>query len=99
MKLTYCAIPREQFSYRFMISRWVLGRGEVPLNPFMLFDYYLGRDEEDEKVIDACHQLVEQSDLVRVFGNRDKDGVKEEIDIARVKGIPVKFHDVSELTR
>ena len=97
MKLIYCAIPRENFSYRWIISRYVFDQGEIPLNPFTLFDYRLAENESREDVIEACHELVKRSDYVRVFGGWEKDGVKEEIKIARENQVSVLFHDIEEV--
>lgn len=95
MPMTYCAIPREEFSYRFIISRYVLRyKEEIPINPFMLFDYRLGKDNSDPRIIEACHQLVARSDKMRVFGNEEKDGVAAEIEIAEEYGIDVVYHDI-----
>ncbi len=40
-KLVYPAVSKHYFYFRMHISRYILEQGAVPLNPFMLFDYFL----------------------------------------------------------
>jgi hypothetical protein len=40
-KLIYCAMSNRNFYWRMHVSKLVLDEGYVPINPFMLFDYYL----------------------------------------------------------
>ncbi len=39
--LVYTAMSKHLFYYRMFISVFVLQHGAVPLNPFMVFDYFL----------------------------------------------------------
>src|SRR3977135_8771 len=40
-KLIYVAMSNRNFYWRMHVSKLVLDEGYVPLNPFLLFDYYL----------------------------------------------------------
>src|SRR5256885_14591284 len=40
-KLIYIAMSNRNFYWRMHVSKLVLDEGYVPINPFMLFDYYL----------------------------------------------------------
>ena len=39
--LVYTAMSKHLFYYRMHISKYVIEQHKVPLNPFMIFDYFL----------------------------------------------------------
>ena len=39
--LVYTAMSKHLFYFRKHISKFVVENGKVPLNPFMIFDYFL----------------------------------------------------------
>jgi len=63
------------------ISKYVLEQGYVPLNPFMVFDYFLLDTVDRDVVREANNNLVKRADEVWVFGSVS-DGVLAEIKIA-----------------
>jgi len=80
--LVYTAFSKHYFYYRMFISKYVLEQGKVPLNPFMVFDYFL-LDTVDRKVIrEGNNNLVKRADELWVFGPIS-DGVLAEIKIAQ----------------
>lgn len=81
-QLVYTALSKHYFYYRMHISRYVLERGKVPLNPFMLFDYFLLDSVERDLVRDANNSVVLRSDEVWVFGPIS-NGVLAEIVLAK----------------
>jgi hypothetical protein len=67
-KLIYCAMSNRNFYWRMHISKLVLDEGYVPINPFMLFDYYLLHTVPKQLVREAINNLLSRCDEVWVFG-------------------------------
>lgn len=93
MKLVYTAFSKKLFYFRMQISVFVLSKKYVPLNPFMIFEYFLV-DKLDRKLFyDANAQLVRRADELWVFGEIS-DGVLDEIQIAKKNKKPIKYFDI-----
>ncbi|MDQ6771944.1 MAG: hypothetical protein M3024_02980 [Candidatus Dormibacteraeota bacterium] len=95
-KLVYAAMSNRNFFWRHHVQKFILDSGAVPVNPFMLFDYYLLHTVPKGSVREAMNNLLARSDEVWVFG-RLSLGVKVQIGIARRLSKPVRFFDISEL--
>jgi 8-oxo-dGTP pyrophosphatase MutT (NUDIX family) len=102
--LIYTAMSKHYFYYRMFVSKFVLERAAVPLNPFMIFDYFL-LDTIDRNVIrEANNNLVKKADEIWVFGPIS-NGVLAEIQIAKGLNKRVRFfkieapHKITEITR
>ena len=80
--LVYTAMSKHLFYYRMHISQFVLQQGKVPLNPFMLFDYFLLDSVERDVIRKANNSLVLRADEIWVFGPIS-NGVFSEILIAQ----------------
>ncbi len=93
--IIYTATSWKYFAYRMFISRFVLLRGAVPLNPFMVFDYFMADTVERDITREANNNLVRISDEVWCFG-AVSDGVQVEIDLAREAGKIVRFFTISK---
>ncbi len=95
-------MSKHYFYFRAHISRFVLQQGAVPLNPFMLFDYFLLDTVERDLVRDANNSVVLRSDQIWVFGPVS-NGVFAEIVIAKKTNKPVHYfkiensHDIISL--
>lgn len=81
-QLVYTAMSKHYFYFRMHISRYVLEQGKVPLNPFMLFDYFLLDSVERDLIRDANNSVVLRADQIWVFGPIS-NGVLAEILLAR----------------
>jgi hypothetical protein len=93
MKLIYPAFSKHLFYFRMHITKYVLENGGVPLNPFMIHEYFL-LDTIDRDVIRASNNtLVEKSDEVWVFGEIS-NGVMAEIRLAEKRNKPVRYFEV-----
>jgi hypothetical protein len=95
-KLVYIAISNRNFYWRMHISKFVLDEGFVPINPFMLFDYYLLHTVPKHLVREAINNLMARSDEVWVFG-RLSLGVKVQVGIAKRMRKPIRFYDIADL--
>lgn len=91
--LIYTAMSKHFFFCRDAVCEYVLRSGAVPLNPFRLFDYFLG-DRVDRSLIRAANrELVTRADETWVFGPL-ADGVIEEIALAEDFPLPVRYHTI-----
>lgn len=94
MPLVYTAMSKRLFYYRMQISTFALEKGCVPLNPFMVFDYFLNDKVERDTVRRANNSLVQRCDRLWVFGPIS-NGVLAEILIAHERNIPIDFYALS----
>ena len=88
--LVYTAFSKHYFYARMFISRFALEEGAVPLNPFMIFDYYMLDSIQRDLVTEGNNNLVKRADELWVFGPISK-GVLAEIKIAQKMQKPVKY--------
>jgi hypothetical protein len=102
--LVYTAMSKHLFYYRMFISVFVLENGGVPLNPFMVFDYFLLDSVDRDLVREGNNNLVKRCDEIWVFG-AVSNGVLAEIQIANEQGKPVRYfaiekpHKIVETTK
>src|SRR5262245_10763153 len=89
--LIYTAHSKLSFFCRDAICEYVLRTGAVPLNPFRLFEYFLGDRVDRDLVRRANNTIVQAADETWVFGTQIANGVLFEIDLARQHSKPVKF--------
>ncbi|HNW05530.1 MAG TPA: hypothetical protein PKI29_00800 [archaeon] len=93
MKLVYPAYSKLNFYFRQHISKFVLEKGFVPLNPFMIFDYFLSDTVDRDLVRNANNSMVKKADELWVFG-QVSDGVFAEIKLAKQYGKPIRYFDI-----
>lgn len=94
--LVYTAMSKHIFYYRMFISKFVLEQGKVPLNPFMLFDYFLLDSVDRDLVRDANNSVVNRADEIWVFGPIS-NGVLAEIKIAQAMNKPIRYFKIGKL--
>ena len=95
-KLIYTAMSKKNFFQKWRIVKFVLEKGSAPLNPFMLFDYFLVDSVDHDLVRNANNTIIEKCDELWVFGEI-ADGVKKEIEVAKRLNKPTKYFDTSKL--
>lgn len=93
--LVYTALSKHLFYYRMFISKFVLEQGCVPLNPFMIFDYFMLDTVVRDLVRQANNNLMIRSDELWVFG-AISDGVFSEIKIMKALEKNIKFFNIQE---
>src|SRR6185369_4173551 len=86
----YTAMSNHLFYYRMHISKYVIEKGGVPLNPFMIFDYFLLDSVDRNLIREGNNNLVKRADEVWVFG-RISNGVLAEIKIAKGLGKVIRY--------
>jgi len=95
MPLVYTAMSKHFFYYRMHISKYVLEQKCVPLNPFMIFQYFLLDTVDRDLVRLGNNNIVMKSDEIWVFGPVS-NGVLAEINIAKSKNKPVKYFKIEK---
>ncbi|HWS36432.1 MAG TPA: hypothetical protein VN408_27320 [Actinoplanes sp.] len=90
----YTAHSKLTFYCRDVISEFVLRNDAVPLNPFRVFDYFLGDRVDRDLVRRGNNNLVAIADETWVFGDV-ADGVLAEIELAYGLGKKVRFFTIA----
>jgi hypothetical protein len=93
--LVYTAMSKHLFYYRMFISVFVLEHNGVPLNPFMVFDFFLLDAVDRDLVREGNNNLVKRCDEIWVFG-AVSNGVLAEIQIAKEQGKPVRYFAIEK---
>lgn len=93
--LVYPAYSKRNFYLQMHISQFCLEKHYVPLNPFMLFRYFLGDTVKRELVYQANEDIVQSSNELWTFGEI-ADGVMDEIITAKKERIKVKYFKISQ---
>jgi len=93
--LIYTAHSKHLFYFTAHISKFVLEADAVPLNPFMLFDYFLVDSVARDTVRSANNSVVARADEVWVFGPVS-NGVLAEIVLAKKQGKPLRYFTIEE---
>ena len=94
MPMVYPTHSKHYFYFREHISKFVLEKDFVPLNPFMIFHYFLLDTVERDTIRNANNNLVKKSDEIWVFGPVS-DGVLDEIRLAKQIGKPIKYFTIT----
>ncbi len=95
-RLVFVSMANRNFYWRMHVSKFVLDEGAVPINPFMLFDYYLLHTVPKEVVREAFNNLIARCDEMWIFG-RLSLGVKVQLGIAKRMRKALRFYDISDL--
>lgn len=93
--LIYTAMSKHLFYYRMQISKFVLEESGVPLNPFMIFDYFLADSVDRDLVRSGNNTVVMRCDEVWVFGDVS-NGVLAEILLAKKHGKTIKYFAIEK---
>lgn len=93
MKLIYPAFSKHLFYFRMHISKFVLENDGVPLNPFMIHEYFLLDSVDRNKIRASNNAIVEKADEIWVFGEIS-DGVLAEIKLAKNLGKQIRYFEV-----
>jgi hypothetical protein len=94
MTVIFTAQSKAFFYCRDAVCEFVLKQGLLPINPFRVFEYFLGDRVERNIVRQGNNQLVELADELWVFGPV-ADGVLFEIIRARERHKPVRYFSIA----
>ncbi len=92
--LIYPAYSKRNFYLQMHISQFCLNKHVVPLNPFMLFRYFLGDTVSRSEVYVANNNIVRICDEVWAFGEIS-DGVLAEIKMKRDNKQTVRYYKIN----
>lgn len=93
MKLVFPAYSKLNFYFRQHISKFVIEHNAVPLNPFMISDYFMLDTVDRDLVRAANNSMVKRTDELWVFG-QISNGVLAEIKLAKQLGKPIKYFEI-----
>jgi hypothetical protein len=91
--LIYPAYSKRNFFLQMQISQYCLDKRAIPLNPFMLFRYFLGDIIPRENIYNANNNIVRICDEVWTFGEIS-NGVLAEIQMKKEMGGEVKYIEI-----
>jgi len=92
--LVYPAYSKRNFYWQMQVSQFCLENKMIPLNPFMLFRYFLGDTVPRDTVYRANNNIVKLCDEVWTFGEIS-DGVLAEVKIKKDLGQPVRYYKIA----
>lgn len=93
MKLIFPAISKHYFYFKMHISKFVLDQKCIPLNPFMVFGYFMLDTVDRDTIRNANNNLVKKADELWVFGPVS-DGVLDEIRLAKQMNKSTKYFKI-----
>lgn len=93
MKLVYPALSKKLFYFRMHITKFMLSKDCVPLNPFMIFEYFLLDTVDRDTIRKANNELVTSAKELWVFGEIS-NGVLAEIKLAEKQKKRVRYFEV-----
>jgi hypothetical protein len=93
--VVYTAQSKQYFYCRDAVCEFVFRRNYIPVNPFRVFDYFLGDRVERNAIRAANAEMLTRCDEVWVFGEELADGVLIEIAQARSEGKPIRYFSIA----
>lgn len=93
MQLIFTAQSKVYFYCRDVVCEYVLKNECLPINPFRIFDYFLGDRVDRNLIRRGNNKLIRTCSELWVFGPIS-DGVLFEIALARQLRIPIKFYSI-----
>lgn len=93
--LVYAVTPKENFYYRLHINKFVLDNNAVPLNPFVMFDFFIMDSLKKDAMKTLRNSFIGKADEVWIFG--DTDGLLDDIKFARKINKPIVYYDIRQV--
>jgi len=92
-KIVFTALSKHYFFFRMHICKFVFEQNCVPVNPFMIFDYFLLDTVNRDLIRNGNNNLLKRADELWVFGDIS-NGVLAEIKIAQSLNMPIKYFKI-----
>jgi hypothetical protein len=92
--VVYTAQSKQYFYCRDAVCEFVFRNNSIPINPFRVFDYFLGDRVERDAIRSANAEVLSRCDEVWVFGETLADGVLIEIAQAERENKPVRYFSI-----
>ena len=93
LEMIFTAQSKNYFYCRDVICQYVLSQKKLPINPFRVFDYFLGDRVDRDLIRQGNNQLIVSCKELWVFGPI-ADGVLFEIALAKIKNKPIRFFTI-----
>lgn len=94
--LVYTAQSKQYFYCRDAVCEYVFRYGDcIPINPFRVFDYFLGDRVARDAIRAANQEVLSRCDEVWVFGEQLADGVLMEIAQAKTEDKTIRYFTIS----
>lgn len=93
-KTVFTAQSKQTFYCRDAVCQFVFQQGAIPVNPFRVFDYFLGDRVDRNLVRNGNNELIRRCDELWVFG-QVSDGVLFEIATCRQTGKKIRYFTIS----
>jgi len=98
LKMVFLAYSKKNFYWSQHLQKITLKMGYVPLNPFMIFDYFLLDSLSRDKVRLGNNNLIMIADELWVIGDIP-DGVVAEIRLAEELGKKIRYFSIENLPK
>ena len=95
-KVVFTAQSCKNFHLRMLICKHAFQMWVVPVNPFMVFGYYLYELVDRNLVRNWNNNLIQRCDELRVYWDIS-DWVLAEIIMCKKKWMPIRYFDISWL--
>lgn len=95
-KVVFTAQSCKNFHLRMLICKHAFQMWVVPVNPFMVFGYYLYELVERNQVRNGNNNLIQRCDELRVYWDIS-DWVLAEIIMCKEIWMPIRYFDISWL--
>ncbi len=104
MKFIYVASPyagnrEKNVAFAKKACEWVRSQGHVFFAPHLFYPQFLEDTQEKQRTeaINMALVILNHSDELWVFGEIISAGMKQEIEFAQVKGIPIRLISTAEM--
>ncbi len=94
LPVVFTAQSKVYFYCRDAVCQFVFDNGAVPVNPFRVFEYFLGDRVDRNLVRQGNNNLIRIVDELWVFGDVIADGVLAEICLAKELRKPTRFFNI-----
>jgi hypothetical protein len=92
--IVYTAQSKQYFYCRDAVCEFVFRKNFIPINPFRVFDYFLGDRVERDAIRAANAEVLSRCDEVWVFGETLANGVLLEIAQAESENKPIRYFSI-----
>ncbi|MGN6570423.1 MAG: DUF7768 domain-containing protein [Pseudolabrys sp.] len=97
--VVFTAQSKAYFYCRDAVCEYVFSHKAVPVNPFRVFEYFLGDRVDRNLVRTGNNNLIRIVDELWVFGETIANGVLFEIRFAKELGKPIKYFTIDTLAK
>ena len=94
MPVVFTAQSKVFFYCRDAVCEYAFNNGCLPVNPFRIFDYFLGDRVDRDIIRNSNNEMISRCDELWVFGPI-ADGVLFEIARCKQLGIPIRFFNIA----